>query len=1015
MSHSKSSESREKVEDDNSEDEEKIDFGRFNRIKDKFKEFTKSKKRNEHIITATLILFLLILTLYVRVLPLKLEVTNSWARSSVYNYIKNNMESKINQQYPNLPDEQKKQMVNNNFNQLLQDKKQRADIENQIKFTSDYFKQQFQYTDNNKTYTFLGDIDSYYWLRFSRNLVEEGHYCDETVNGTCYDNHMLAPLGVKTKENIHPYMIFYTYKIMKVFNKSIDLMQASYYVPVILSLLITIIAFLIGYKIAGNVGGFFSSLILAVNPFFIRRTAGSDNDIYNILFSLLIIWAVLYAFEGKSKKSRITYSVLAGFFVGLFTFAWSGWWFIYDIVLGSMVLYLLYLIAMKLIKKKGKKVPFKELFKINTMKNALIIILLFFLSAGLFVSLFSSFHSFIGGHLSPIRMKSLKTVVHGNLWPNIYTTVAELNPGTWKDIIGATGGFFSFIIGLIGIIMLALFKRDKEGNFDIKISLILILWFFASIYASLKGVRFIVLLIPAFAIAFGSAFGLLYNLTMKYSKSLGLDRRVLSLLLIGIFLSLMITPVKAGINTSKTYIPNINKTWYNTLLNIKEKTSKDAILNSWWDFGHWFKYVADRRVTLDGANQNSPPAYWLGRILVTDNEDEAVAILRMLDCGSNNAFNEIDKKKNNTRLSVELLRKILLLDRNNATKLLKKEGYDDEEITTILNDTKCQPPEDYFITSDDMIGKAGVWAHFGLWNFTRAEIMLKVKDGGRQEAIDFMMNDLNYSRTKAESTYNEIISLTKRERENWISKWPGFVSTYGSCRVNGTIIDCYNNLNKNTILTRLNLLNLDVSIPTSQGEIHPKSVVIYHNGDVKERKFEKAGLDLSFVVIIDNGKVNSLYCSEELARSMFTRLYFTNGVGLRHFRLFDNEMNRALGTRILVWNISWQPMNTTIRNNSIVKVDYIGYFENKTIFDSSIINWKEMNITPDSNLSSFWFDKPLEFKIGKSEVIPGFEKGIIGMKQGEEKTIVVTPDEGYKVGDLAGKLLYFKVKVISVR
>jgi FKBP-type peptidyl-prolyl cis-trans isomerase SlyD len=39
--------------------------------------------------------------------------------------------------------------------------------------------------------------------------------------------------------------------------------------------------------------------------------------------------------------------------------------------------------------------------------------------------------------------------------------------------------------------------------------------------------------------------------------------------------------------------------------------------------------------------------------------------------------------------------------------------------------------------------------------------------------------------------------------------------------------------------------------------------------------------------------------------------------------------------------------------------------------------------------------EPLEFKAGSHEVVPGFEKAIMGMKVGERKSFKVSPDEGY--------------------
>jgi peptidylprolyl isomerase len=39
--------------------------------------------------------------------------------------------------------------------------------------------------------------------------------------------------------------------------------------------------------------------------------------------------------------------------------------------------------------------------------------------------------------------------------------------------------------------------------------------------------------------------------------------------------------------------------------------------------------------------------------------------------------------------------------------------------------------------------------------------------------------------------------------------------------------------------------------------------------------------------------------------------------------------------------------------------------------------------------------EPMQFVIGKEEVIAGFEEAVIGMNQGETKTVKITPDKGY--------------------
>jgi peptidylprolyl isomerase len=60
-----------------------------------------------------------------------------------------------------------------------------------------------------------------------------------------------------------------------------------------------------------------------------------------------------------------------------------------------------------------------------------------------------------------------------------------------------------------------------------------------------------------------------------------------------------------------------------------------------------------------------------------------------------------------------------------------------------------------------------------------------------------------------------------------------------------------------------------------------------------------------------------------------------------------------------------------------VKVHYTGTIDDGTVFDQS----------PE--------DRPLQFIIGKQEVIPGFEEAVVGMRQGERKTVKIPCDKAY--------------------
>ena len=61
-----------------------------------------------------------------------------------------------------------------------------------------------------------------------------------------------------------------------------------------------------------------------------------------------------------------------------------------------------------------------------------------------------------------------------------------------------------------------------------------------------------------------------------------------------------------------------------------------------------------------------------------------------------------------------------------------------------------------------------------------------------------------------------------------------------------------------------------------------------------------------------------------------------------------------------------------------VIVHYSGSLEDGTIFSST---YEE--------------DEPFEFTIGEEKVLPSFQNAVIGMNEGETKTISVSPEDGY--------------------
>jgi peptidylprolyl isomerase len=96
-----------------------------------------------------------------------------------------------------------------------------------------------------------------------------------------------------------------------------------------------------------------------------------------------------------------------------------------------------------------------------------------------------------------------------------------------------------------------------------------------------------------------------------------------------------------------------------------------------------------------------------------------------------------------------------------------------------------------------------------------------------------------------------------------------------------------------------------------------------------------------------------------------------------------------------------------IKTGQTAVMNYTGRLEDGTVFDS--------NVDPKFN-----HVQPFEFTLGENHVIQGWEKGVLGMKVGEKRTLVIPSDLGY--GDMgyppvipAKATLTFDVELVSIK
>lgn len=816
-----------------------------------------------------LLIFTMLVSCDLRMEPQRIGIAEDWAKEYLKTYILSDLSTEISANNPNLPQEK--------MDSLLKQRAEAIDYRKysgQLEIISEQFRAEFKDEDGT---TYLVGIDPFYWVRHAENILDHGNPGDEQREDGWYDNHMYAPNGRKMPTDMfHAYFLAMFYTILNAV-LGWSLMKSTFYSPIFLVALSCIPAFMIAKRWGGNIAGTISALWIAINPAFLVRTTGgfADTDPYSVLMPLLITWAFFEAHYVKRLWLKILLGSLSGFCLGLFGFAWIGWSFVFDIMVGTIFIYGAYL----------GYIYFKDRTKLLQLKEHAYISLSFLVSSFLFLSWFRDIKLIGQALLGPLWFIRLKEVAVSKIWPNVLTTVAEQNDSSIGAAISAIGGNYAVIL-LITCLIFLIWRKHYM------LFIWMVLFILATTFAGARGVRYVQLMLPAVAIGLGLAYAYLVELaSASFSKIINVNRTMVSAIIVILLVIGFIPTIKAVSQIRGAALTDFDDAWYDALNKIKLESEPDAIITSWWDFGHWFKEVADRAVTFDGTSQDSPQAHWVGKALQTSNEKESIAILRMLACGGNEAYDYILKNSDMSELDAKIwLDKLLLLNKTEATSVINSVFVTSD----LLKFTHCDPPEVYLITSTDMIGKAPVWAHFGLWDFKKAQIYQDISLGEFDTYESISDSELTELRSAA-------TSIPPDSANDWISPWPSYYTGWGECvrAADNITINCINNLGEE-VLFSVNLLNM-----TTQGLRAQPDAIVYLNTTSRELSTyanqESEVLGASLLLSPAHG---NRFVSKELASSIFTRLFLLNATGLKHFEQFT-EKQSPFGWDILVWKVKW--------------------------------------------------------------------------------------------------------------
>ncbi|MDI6758506.1 MAG: STT3 domain-containing protein [Candidatus Omnitrophota bacterium] len=754
-------------------------------------------------------------------------------------------------------------------------------------------KDRFQDTDGQ---TYLMELDCWHWGHYVDNISKFGRPGDKIVNDKQWDNLMLAPGGTPVAWNQFLYYLSaFLYKLFSLI-KAVPLNTFLFYLPLFFSAIFIIVLYILSFSCCGHLTAQISCLFVGLAPIFLPRSCAGwfDTDILNLLFPLLIIGAYLGASDNFSFKRKAFWIFISCFWLGLFCFTWPNWWFIFLIIIIYEIFSLANIASLYLERKEKNLILFKR---------HVFCLFAFLLFSIFWIILFSGIEPLLALYHQIKNAIILTKPLSTSIWPNVYTTVGELRKADYSQIAQMAGGMFLFISSLLSLLWLFL-RYQRYTGFKNEFIVIMVFWCLSMLFACFKGIRFIMFLLVPLGISLGWVFEETSQYLINKNKK-GIVFTLTTLIILGtIFIS-------NAASSAKTIFPMMNDNWYRVLTIIKETTPKKAIINSWWDFGDWFKTVSGRRVIFDGQSQNGPLAYWMGRILTANNEEEAIRILRMLNNGGNKAFEIIDAHIKEPFKSIMLLEKIILKSREPAKNDLSKflpEPVAKEVIKLLFNKPQNKS---YFIVDYTMLFKITPISYLGKWDFSKAYLTQNLNKKERDKIIDYLISG-GKDRLKAEKLYQEAGLISQENLDNWVSQRLSFRSPLiKGQKINDTVLFdnglIYNPKEKTIYLHSFQENRYQTPRSLFIHSLYPKAgqSFISTEAGIEEILYPKADLGFSVLILIDSKEeYHAVLLDRDLANSLFVRLYFLNGAGLKYFKPFTEEKTPEGNIRI--FEIAWE-------------------------------------------------------------------------------------------------------------
>lgn len=635
--------------------------------------------------------------------------------------------------------------------------------------------------EDGRRHVYLGADDGYYWLRLARADLAHGTVCGRVEDGRCIDTQANAPVGLPIEYVASPHVLAIAalHRVLSRFDPGIPLSTSAMILPLLLSAALVVPAFLLVQRLANPFGGLVAALALSWNMYVIGRTVDSDDDIWIVCLPVAVTWLLAASLDRPRGIGRVALAFLSGTLLGVLAATWNGWPLYGLLTAAGLAAILGWHWIVALLARIRAETPPEPLFS-RLGLCAVCLLAGFSLVAwafGVKIDVTWILHQLAG---QIVTSGDAPPTADTAPWPYVFSLVAELAPVTAPALVAVVGlmtlglGLAGFVLPLAGgrsngpakgaalsaggvtialaldafdggqagtlggLTLLALLaaasglrRGDRPPASQATPALLGLAWLGATLAMTFHGTRFIVLAMVPLSLSAGVAAG-----RLAAGLSEGLAGRFRAARIAGMAGSAglaiaILAPVGLhGYREAYGHYPRVDHAWADTFSDIRDRTDPDAILDLWWDYGHWATYLAERRVSLDGASLRSRNVHWIARALAASSDGESLALLRMLNCGTvtdpddgtrERPYETLLKWQGDGARAYRTLSRLLRAPREAAEDALASEGLAPGRRAVLIETMYCTPPESYLVLSTELLNISG-WVVAGLWEPWRARL-----------------------------------------------------------------------------------------------------------------------------------------------------------------------------------------------------------------------------------------------------------------------------------------------------